>query len=191
MGTKMAVSFANIFIAEIGTKLIQLNDIKPREWKRYIDDVFCLRDSDKKDVDLFIEQANKFHPTIKFTAEISENQVTFLDTVVFKGERFTKDSILDIKTHYKPTETFQYTHFTSCHPPGVKKGFIKGEAMRPLRTNSSKTSFEECLMKFKQRLQARGYPKTLVERSLSGVTFASRQSALTKKKTITRCYCLL
>ena len=37
-------------------------------------------------------------------------------------------------------------------------------------------------MKFKQRLQARGYPKTLVERSLSGVTFASRQSALTKKK---------
>ena len=182
MGTKMAVSFANIFMAEIETKLIQQNEIKPIQWKRYIDDVFCLWDSDKKDVDRFIEQANKFHPTIKFTAEISENQVTFLDTVVFKGERFTKDSILDIKTHYKPTETFQYTHFTSCHPPGVKKGFIKGEAMRLLRTNSSETSFEECLMKFKQRLQARGYPKTLVERSLSGVTFASRQSALTKKK---------
>ena len=161
MGSKMALSFANIFMAEIETKLIQQNDIKPREWKRYIYDVFCLWDSDKKDVDLFIEQANKFHPTIKFTAEISENQITFLDTVVFKGERFTKDSILDIKTHYKPTETFQYTHFTSCHP-------IKGEAMRLLRTNSSKISFEECLMKFKQRLQARRYRKTLVERSLSG-----------------------
>ena len=118
---------------------------------------------------------------IKLTAEISENQINFLDTVVSKGERFTKDSILDIKTHYKPTETCQYTHVTSCHPPGVKKGFIKGEAMRLLRTNSSKTSFEECLIKFKQRLQARGYPKTPVERSLSGVTFASRQSALTKK----------
>ena len=37
-------------------------------------------------------------------------------------------------------------------------------------------------LKFKQRLQARGYPKTLVESSLPGVTFASRQSALTKKK---------
>ena len=99
MGTKMAVSFANIFMAEIETKLIQQNDIKPREWKRYIDDVFCLWDSDKKDVDRFIEQANKFHPTIKFTAEIPENQITFLDTVVFKGERFTKYSILDIKIH--------------------------------------------------------------------------------------------
>ena len=80
MGTKMAVSFANIFMAEIETKLILQSDIKPREWKRYIDDVFSLWDNDKEDVDRFIEQADKFHPTIKFTAEISENEISFLDT---------------------------------------------------------------------------------------------------------------
>ena len=56
-------------------------------------------------MDQFVEQANKFHVTIKFMAEISENEVTFLDTVAFKGERLKKESILDIKTHYKPTET--------------------------------------------------------------------------------------
>ena len=109
-------SFPNIFMTEIETKLIQQNDISPIEWKRYIDDVFSLWDSDRKDVDHFIEQANKFNPTLKFTPKISENQVTFLDTVVFKGERFPKDSILDIKTHYKRTETFQYAQFTSCDP---------------------------------------------------------------------------
>ena len=129
MGTKMAVSFANIFMAEIETKIIEQCETKPREWKRYIDDVFSLWDCDRKNVEQFIFQANKFHPTIKFTAEISENKTTFLDTTVFKGERFTKHSILDIITHYKPTETFQYTHFASCHPPGVKYGFIKGEAI--------------------------------------------------------------
>ena len=37
-------------------------------------------------------------------------------------------------------------------------------------------------MKFKQRLRTRGYPKTVIERSLSGVNFAARPSALTKKK---------
>ena len=79
-------------------------------------------------MDLFIEQANTFHPTIKFTAEISETEITFLDTVVYKGERFQNEAILDVKTHYKPTETFQYTHYSSCHPPGVKKGFIKGRS---------------------------------------------------------------
>ena len=42
---------------------------------------------------------------------------------------------VDNKTHYKPTETFQYTHCTSCHPPGggvggggVKRGFIVKKA---------------------------------------------------------------
>ena len=84
--------------------------------------------------------------------------------MVFKGERLKKESILNIKTHYKPTETFQYTHFNSCHPPGVKNGFIKSEAMRLLRTNSSKTTFEESLVKFKQHLRTRGYPKTVIER---------------------------
>ena len=99
----------------------------------------------------------------KFTAEISENEITFLDTVVFKGERLKKESILDIKTHYKPTETFQYTHLNSCQPPGVKNGFIKGETMRLLRMNSSKTTFEENLVKFKQHLRTRGYSKTVRE----------------------------
>ena len=75
------------------------------------------------------EQANTFYPIIKFTAEISENEITFLDTVVFKGQRFIKKIILDTKTHYRPMETFQYTQFTSCHPLGVKRGFNKGEAI--------------------------------------------------------------
>ena len=64
---------------------------------------------------------------------------------VWMNERFIEKSILDIKTHYKPTETFQHTHFTSCHPLGVKRVSIKGKATRLLRTNSSKATFEECL----------------------------------------------
>ena len=84
MGTKTEVSFANIFMAEIETNLMQQNNIKPREWKRYIDDVFYLWDCNRNEVERFIEQANTFHPT-KFAAKISENEIIFLDTVVFKG----------------------------------------------------------------------------------------------------------
>ena len=83
-----------------------------------------------------------------------------------------------VKTLYEPTETFQFTHFASCDPPGVKCGFIKGEAIRLLRTNSSRKKFEEGLLKFKQHLKARGYPENIIERSLSGVNFVSGQSAL-------------
>ena len=66
-----------------------------------------------------------------------------LDTTIFKGERFHNDHILDIRTHYKSTETFQYTYFTFCHAPGVGKGFIKREALRLLRTNSSEHTFKD------------------------------------------------
>ena len=54
--------------------------------------------------------------------------------------------------------------------------------MRLLRSNSSKTTFEESLAKFKQHLRTRGYPKTAIERSLSRVKFADRPLALTQKK---------
>ena len=118
----MAVSFANIFMAEIETKLIQQGKIKPREWKRYIDDIFSLWDCDRKVLDRSIKRAYySDHDTIKFTAEISENQITFLDTTVFKGERFAKDSILDIKTHYKPTETLIPIYVLRLVPPTRRK----------------------------------------------------------------------
>ena len=50
-------------------------------------------------------------------------------TEVFKGPRLPSLGILDSQTHYKPTETFQYIHFSSCYPFSTRKGFIKGEAL--------------------------------------------------------------
>ena len=97
----------------------------------------------------FIEQANKHHPTIKFTAEISETETTFLDSNIYKGERFRSTSVLDVRTHFKPIETFQYTHFSSCHPPGVKKGFIKVPMKRKLSLGSYKIyPFKHAISKF-------------------------------------------
>ena len=178
MGTKMVVSFANIFMAKIETEIINHCTKKPLVWKRYIDDVFSLCDTNQEEVNAFIEQANRYHPTIRFTAEISDKEITFLDTRVYKGTRFEKESILETRTHFKPTETFQYTHFKSCHPPGVKKSFAKGEALRLLRTNSSKETFEENINKFKENLRLRGYPNNLIEKVLSEVKFSDRKSAL-------------
>ena len=135
----------------------------------------------ERNIDQFVLEANRHHPTIKFTAEISDKETNFLDTTIFKGERFHKDSIFDIRTHFKPTEKFQYTHYTSCHAPGVKKGFIKGEALRLLRTNSSKTKFEENISNFKSHLRVRGYPDALVNKVLAEVKFTNRKSALEQK----------
>ena len=128
-------------------------------------------------------RASKFvTPYIKFTAEVSQLETKFLDTTVYNGERFEKESILEVRTHYKPTESFQYTNYNSCHPAGIKKGFVKGEALRLLRTNSSKVVFEENVKNFKTSLASRGYPSNLVAKILSGVDFAERKNTLTQKQ---------
>ena len=48
-----------------------------------------------------------------------------------------------MRTHFKPTETFNKHTRHLIPPSGSEKGFVKGEALRLLRTNSSKKIFEE------------------------------------------------
>ena len=100
---------------------------------------------------------------------------------MYKGARFHKESILDVQTYYKPTENFQYTNFYSCHSPGVTKGFIKGEALRLLRTNSSKLTFEENMKNVEKRLLYRGYSAIVVEKHFSEVKFSDRKASLKQK----------
>ena len=66
MGTKMAVAFANIFMSAVETAILSQSSTKPLEWKQYIDDVFSLWDTNRMEIDKFIEHANRHHATIKF-----------------------------------------------------------------------------------------------------------------------------
>ena len=66
MGTKRAVSFANILMAALETEIINRSHFKPLSWKRYIDDVFSLRNINKEEINSFLELANSYL-TIKFT----------------------------------------------------------------------------------------------------------------------------
>ena len=104
MVTKIAAAFANIFMAKIEKEILKQNSIKPIFWKRLIYDVMSVWDTSRNEIEEFLLKANNFHPTIKFMAEISETETTFLDTKVYKGVRFNKDSILDVRTHFKPTD---------------------------------------------------------------------------------------
>ena len=92
-------------------------------------------------------------------------------------------SILDVQRHYKQTETFEYMNFYLCHPPGVKKGFIKGEALRLLRTNSSYSMLNKNMQSFKTRLKNRGYPNEFLEKHAFEVNFKDRKWSLENKGT--------
>ena len=82
MGTKIAVAFANIFMAKIEKEILRKSTTKPIFCKRLIDDVISVWNTSRDKIEDFLVKANSFHPTIKFTAEISEIETTFLDTKV-------------------------------------------------------------------------------------------------------------
>ena len=77
------------------------------------------------------------------------------------------------------------SNFYSCHPQGVTKGFIKGESLRLLRTNSSKETFEENIKNFESRLKCRGYPTGVIKK-YSEVNFSERKTKLKQKNKAAR-----
>ncbi len=112
MGTRMAPTFANLFMAE----------------KMH------------NQFEILMDTLNTAHPTIKFTWTLSEKEVTFLDLEVYKGERFEKEGILDIRPHFKATNRFQYLHYASSHPRATYRGIVKGEMKRILRAVTKRPS---------------------------------------------------
>ena len=77
MGTKMAIAFANIFMAKTEQEILRLSNTKPIFWKRFIDDIISVWNTNRDKIEEFLLEANSFHPTIKFTAEISETETTW------------------------------------------------------------------------------------------------------------------
>lgn len=99
MGTKMAPNYAIICMDYIETKLLASHILNPLVWWRYIDDIFFIWSHSREEVTSFSRRLNEFHPTIKFTLEISDTHVDFLGTTVFKNPHGTLGSTI----YHKPT----------------------------------------------------------------------------------------
>ena len=111
-------------------------DLKPRVWWRFIDDIFAIWAHGKQSLIRFIESLNRHHTTIKFTATWSAEKATFLHTSVYLKE----DSLIGTDLYIKPTYKHQYLRMDSCHPKHCKASIPFNQALR-LRRICSKIAF--------------------------------------------------
>ena len=176
MGTRMAPSYANLFMDRFERAFLAQEPILPLVWKRYIDDILCIWPGTRSELDSFLDRLNKAHRTLRFTWSISDERIEFLDLNIFKGGRFNATQLLDLSTHFKSTNTFQYLHFSSSHPRSVFKGLVKGEAIRFLRSNTDAHTYYNTLRTFRNHLLNRKYPKDFVDRTLNNITHDLRAS---------------
>ena len=101
MGTRMGPSYANLFVGYVEHQFFnQYNGPKPELYGRYIDDCIGAISSSREELDQFITSVNSFHPALKYTWEISETSLAFLDIKVS-----IRGNVLCTSVHYKPTDS--------------------------------------------------------------------------------------
>ena len=96
----MAPAYANMFMGRLETQLLMSDTMRPFSWLRFIDDIDMKWLHGRDNLDTFLQEANSFHSTIRFTAEVSNDKHVCLDT----QSRLDEDRICtDLYT--KPTDT--------------------------------------------------------------------------------------
>jgi hypothetical protein len=176
MGTPMAPSVANLFMASLEYKLLEQSpvDIQREFWKRFIDDIFLLWMGTDEELASFMEFINSFHPTIKFTHQSSSEKVSFLDISISLENGFLQTDLFT-----KPTDSHAFLCQHSCHPTHVKRNLPYSQFLRLRRLCSEENRFQQRCDEMERHLYARGYSKQVVGRG------RERASALGRRDTLT------
>ena len=157
MGTKLAPSYANIFMSSFENKHVYTYHLQPLMWLRYINDVFCIWQHGKKELDDFLIHLNSVHRSIKFTCDQSDSSVNFLDTTVKVVNRKLTTTL-----YVKPTDRNNYLPFDSAHPYHCKKGLPYGQFLRIRRICSTENDFQGHCIHKAALLRQKGYPLSLL-----------------------------
>ena len=170
MGTKTGPSYANLFVGYIEHKFFnQYNGPKPELYLRYIDDCVGATSSTRKELNQFLTAVNSFHPALKYTWEISNTCLAFLDIKLS-----IEGNGLYTSVHYKPTDSHSYLLYSSSHPSHVKNSIPYSQLLRLHRLCSEEEMSEEMCHFFDKR----GYPACVVQAGHHCAQQIDRQSAL-------------
>ena len=180
MGSQASPEICDIVMYDLENRIIstERNILK---WLRYRDDILLLYTGTHDELTCLVAKMNEIHPFLKFTAEVSDFEVTYLDLKIFKGPRFHKEQLLDTKIHTKPTETFQYLERSSTHPLATFKGFVKGEVLRYARLCNNETDFIEKRTSFTEKLLMRDYTEKEIASATSGINHELRAQYIMNK----------
>ena len=106
METKIGPSYDNLFLGYIANKFFPYyHGPKPDLYKRYVDDCVGATSSSGEELNLFITSVNFFHPALKYTCEIAENSLAFLDIKLSIND----NGLSATSVSYKPTDSHSCT----------------------------------------------------------------------------------
>lgn len=153
-------------------------------WQRYLDDGCFAWRGNVAELHAFFADLNagvsdtygncRFQYIYKF----DDKKMVFTDILLFKGVRWARNGVLDVKLYEKPQNPHAYLPWHSCHRLAVHRGWIKQELQRRVANHSANTDYVHSAAKFIQDLINRGFCGTFLRDIAKDVTFAERPQLL-------------
>lgn len=177
MGNASSVSVANIAVFQETDKMF-INKPEIILRKRFLDDIFMIIDStDMEDIHTWL-QTVLIHKYLKFTLDISDKCVNFLDVTVSISE----NNILSTSLYVKPVSRHLYLHPSSNHPPKLKDSLFYSQGLRVIKICSEKSTRTNHLQILFNKFVKRGYKTKNLEKTLKKLTQVDRAKVLMPKK---------
>ena len=86
IGTKFAPPYACIYMDEVETEFLKMQELQRLVWLQYIDDIFFIWNHSEDEHNKFLENLNKFKSNLKFRYEIPKDNINFLNLNVSMKE---------------------------------------------------------------------------------------------------------
>ncbi|XP_035825664.1 uncharacterized protein LOC106011776, partial [Aplysia californica] len=176
MGTPVAPSYANIFMAEFWRKYVSPLPNQPVVLMRYMDDIIALHNGCSETTQQFLTDLNKVHHYIKFTYSSPDKSTSFLDMSLLIA-----DNQIETDLYQKPTDSNRYLPPSSNHPKHIFRSVVYSGALRLRRICSRENSFKQRIEEFTVNLLHSGYQKDFITPIIEKVSKLNRTTLLTYK----------
>ena len=168
MGTIFAVIGSNLTVAYFEVKMFGLlPQIYPRDFVvyfvrsyfRFLDDIFHTW-LINFDIEPFYKLINELDPDLKFIFEKLTTDINFLDINIK-----IVDNQLHFDIYHKPTNSFSYLKYNSCHPSHTKNNISLSLARRIIRIVTDNRDYR--LEELRQNLLKRNHPEKIINYSFT------------------------
>ena len=131
MDTKLAPSYANLFMSKFEENHAYTYHLQPTLWKKFIDDIFLIWPLGMSSLLEFIKHLNTVHSTITFRSDISPTEIAFLDLIIYiiGNKIFTR-------LYTNNTDRPMYLKSISEHPMSLNRSTTYSQLLRLKRIHS-------------------------------------------------------
>ena len=169
MGTRMAPSYATIYLSALEDKILDAYPLKPTVWKRFLDDIYFEWNHGEEELKKWLVHLNQFHEKIKFTCEWSYNHINFLDTTISIDKR---RKCLKSDLFIKPTDSNSYLNYESAHPKHCKDSLVYSQLLRIKRIVVDEDKYRKHTETKLNEFRLKDYPqRVLLEELINAYIF--------------------